>query len=303
LAYLKLIRAQNLILILIIQVIIKYALFHPFEIDITLTTLQFSMLVLATLCIAAAGYIINDIQDVDIDRINRPEKVIVGKKVSEKISYSLFIILNCIGVVLGFILSNSIGKPGFFALFIIISALLYLYATYLKSVIVLGNIIISVLVSMSLILVGLFDLLPTITPENQSTQSTFFSIVMDYALFAFIINFIREMVKDVQDVDGDKHGGITTLPIVIGRQRTIYIVFSLAVLLLFGIVYYMYSYLYYKQIAIIYFLFLIVAPLIYFCVRTWGATTKKDYRFLSQFLKIIMILGMGSLLLYQFILI
>ncbi len=302
-AYLKLIRVQNLILILIIQVIIKYALFHAFEIDTTLTTLQFSMLALATLSIAAAGYIINDIQDVDIDRINKPEKVIVGKKITEKNAYTLFIVLNCMGVVLGFFLSNSIGKPGFFALFIIISALLYLYATYLKSVMVLSNIIISALVAMTLIVVGLFDLLPAITEENQSTQSTFFSIVMDYALFAFILNLIREMVKDVQDVDGDKNGGITTLPIVIGRKRTIYIVFALAVLLLFGIVYYMYSYLYYKQIAIIYFLFLIVAPLIYFCVRSWSATTKKDYRFLSQFLKIIMILGMGSLLIYQFILI
>jgi 4-hydroxybenzoate polyprenyltransferase len=261
------------------------------------------MLVLSTLCIAAAGYIINDIQDVDIDKINKPEKVIVGKKVTEKIAFTLFIVLNCVGVLLGFFLSNSIGKPGFFALFIIISALLYIYATYMKSVIVLGNIIISALVAMTLIVVGLFDLMPAITPDNQSTQSTFFSIVMDYALFAFIINLIREMVKDIQDVDGDKNGGITTLPIAIGRKRTTYIVFALAVMLLFGIVYYMYSYLYYKQIAIIYFLFLIVAPLIYFCVRSWGATTKKDYRFLSQFLKIIMILGMGSLLLYQFILI
>jgi 4-hydroxybenzoate polyprenyltransferase len=261
------------------------------------------MLVLATLCIAAAGYIINDIQDIEIDRINKPENVIVGNKISEKMAFTLFIILNSIGVVLGFFLSNSIGKPGFFALFIIISALLYLYATYLKSVMVLSNIIISALVAMTLIVVGLFDLIPSITVENQSTQSTFFSIVMDYALFAFIINLIREMVKDVQDVDGDKNGGITTLPIVIGRKRTIYIVFALAVLLLFGIVFYMYSYLYYKQIAIIYFLFLIVAPLIYFCVRSWGATTKKDYQFLSQFLKIIMILGMGSLLIYQFILI
>jgi len=303
LAYLKLIRVQNLILILIIQVIIKYALFHAFEIDITLTNLQFSMLVLSTLSIAAAGYIINDIQDVDIDRINKPDKVIVGKKISEKSAYTLFIVLNCIGVVLGFFLSNSIDKPSFFALFIIISVLLYLYATYLKSVIVLGNIIISAMVAMTLIMVCLFDLLPAITPENQSTQSTFFSIVMDYALFAFIISLIRELVKDVQDVDGDKNGGITTLPIAIGRKRTIYIIFTLAILLLFGIVYYMYSYLYYKQIAIIYFLILIVAPLIYFCVRSWNATNKKDYQFLSQLLKVIMILGMGSLFLYQFILI
>jgi 4-hydroxybenzoate polyprenyltransferase len=290
-------------MILFIQVIIKFALFHPFEIDVALSTLQFSLLALATMCIAAAGYVINDIQDVEIDRINKPNSVIVGKKITEKKAYAFFIVLNSIGVVSGFFLTNSIEKPGFFALFILISALLYLYATYLKSIIVLSNIIVSAMVAMVLIVVGLFDLLPVITAENQSTQSTFFSIVLDYSLFAFTLNLIREMVKDIQDVDGDKNGGINTIPIAIGRKRTIYLVFVLAVILLFGIVYYMYSYLYYKQIAILYFLFLIVAPLIYFCVRSWGATTKKDYQFLSNFLKVIMVLGMGSLLLYQFILI
>lgn len=301
--YLKLIRFQNLILIALIQIFIKYALFHAFEIDVTLTHLEFSLLALATLCIAAAGYIINDIQDVSIDMINRPNKVIIGKKVTEKRAYSLFLIFNIIGVGIGFFLSNAIGKPGFFALFIIISALLYLYTTYLRTIILIGNIIISLLVAMSLLIVGLFDLLPAITPENQSTQSTFFSIVIDYAIFAFIINLIREIVKDIQDIDGDKNGGLNTLPITIGRQRATYIVFALGLITLFGIVYYMYSYLYYKQIAIIYFLFLIVAPIIYFCVRAWNASTKEDYSFLSLFLKIIMILGMCSILIYQFILI
>lgn len=301
--YLKLIRFQNLILIALIQIFIKYALFHAFAIDVTLTHLEFSLLALATLCIAAAGYIINDIQDVSIDMINRPNKVIIGKKVTEKRAYSLFLIFNIIGVGIGFFLSNAIGKPGFFALFIIISALLYLYTTYLRTIILIGNIIISLLVAMSLLIVGLFDLLPAITPENQSTQSTFFSIVIDYAIFAFIINLIREIVKDIQDIDGDKNGGLNTLPITIGRQRATYIVFALGLITLFGIVYYMYSYLYYKQIAIIYFLFLIVAPIIYFCVRAWNASTKEDYSFLSLFLKIIMILGMCSILIYQFILI
>src|SRR5690606_18221143 len=133
----------------------------------------FTILVLATLCLAAAGYIINDVYDVEIDKVNRPDRVIVGKSISEKTANTLFIVFNVVGVLLGFYLSNMVGKNGFFALFVIISALLYIYASYLKQLLLVGNLVISLLVALSLIIVGLFDLLPAMTPENQETQITF----------------------------------------------------------------------------------------------------------------------------------
>ncbi|PHR12764.1 MAG: prenyltransferase [Aequorivita sp.] len=297
--YLKLIRYQNLLFLALVQIFIKYGLFNSFE--TTLNNFEFSLLVIATLCIAAAGNIINDIYDVEIDKINKPSKVLIGKKISERNSNQLFIILNIIGVGIGFYLSNVIGKPGFAALFIGISALLYLYASYLKGMLLIGNLLVSALVAMSLIIVALFDLLPIITPQNQAGQSAVFKILLHYALFAFFINFIREIVKDLQDINGDKKAGMNTLPIALGRKRTITIVFVLGVLITLGVVLYMYEHLYSQQILLLYFLFAIVAPLLYFCIKAWDANTPKEYGLLSKLLKFIMFLGICAIPLYRFI--
>jgi 4-hydroxybenzoate polyprenyltransferase len=284
-----------------VQVFIKYGLFLAFGTETELTNFSFALLVIATICIAAGGNIINDIYDVEIDRINKPNKVLIGKKISERNANRLFITLNITGVAIGFYLANTIEKPGFAALFIVFSALLYLYASYLKGILLIGNILISALVAMSLIIVALFDLFPAITPQNQAVQSAIFKIVLHYALFAFFINLIREIVKDLQDINGDKKGGINTLAIAIGRKRTIMIVFTLGVLTVLGIVLYMYEHLYDQQVLLLYFLFAIVAPLLYFCVKTWDAETPKDYAFLSKLLKIIMFLGICSIPLFGFV--
>lgn len=299
--YLRLIRIQNLFLIALVQVLIKYGLFEPLKAATTLDTLNFALLVIATLCIAAGGNIINDIYDVEIDRINKPDKMLVGKSISANQASNLFVALNVIGVGIGFYLSNTIGKPGLSALFIIISALLYIYASYLKSILLVGNLLVSALVAMSLIIVGLFDLMPAITPENQAVQSAIFGIVLRYSLVALFVNFIREIVKDIMDINGDKKGGINTLPIAIGRKRTLIVVFTLAGILVFGILYYMYEQLYNQRIPMLYFLFTIIAPLLYFCIRTWDAKKTKEYVLLSNLLKWVMFFGICSLLLYRFV--
>ncbi|MFT4697453.1 MAG: 4-hydroxybenzoate polyprenyltransferase [Flavobacteriaceae bacterium] len=302
-AFLKLIRIQNLLLIACMQYLVKYSLFHPFGVSTTLSNFEFILLVIATVCIAAGGNIINDINDVSIDLINKPHKVFVGKSISEKIAHTLYLILTIIGVGLGFYLSNSLGKPGFAAIFIIISALLYIYATYLKSILLIGNIVISFLVSLSIIIVALFDLMPSTTLSNQSMQSIVFRIVLEYAFFAFLINFIREIVKDIQDIDGDKNGDINSLPITIGRKRAGFIVFGLGILTVLIVLLYMYTHLYNIQLAMLYFLFFIVAPLLYFCIKSWTAETKKELAFLSGLLKLIMFFGICSILLYKYVII
>ena len=289
-------------MIAVVQLLIKYALFEPFGVTITLNAFGFSLLIISTLCIAAAGNIINDIYDVETDTVNDPKNVLIGKSISEKKAYNLFIVFNCIGVILGFYLSNLVGKSGFFALFIIISFLLYIYASYLKQTLLVGNIIISILVALSVLIVGLFELLPVITPQNQETQLTFFKIVFDYSVFAFLINFIRELAKDIEDIDGDFKAGMNTLPIAIGRERAGKVLFVCCFLPLIGVVFYLTSYLYRQQIAIAYFLLFIMAPLIYVTIKSYSATTKKEFHHISNVLKLIMVFGMLSILLYKFIL-
>ena len=284
------------------QALIRYGFFIPLGADLTLNNFLFILLMTATVSIAAAGNIINNICNFEIDSINVPKKVIIGNKVTEKNANHLFIIFNSIGVGLGFYISNQIGKPEFSGFFIIASALLYLYATFIKSILIIGNVIISALIAFSIIIVGLFDLVPAITILNQKDQSFLFSILLNYAFFIFYMNLIREIIKDIKDIDGDKNGNLSTLPIVLGRKRASFIAFLMSVLAMFGSVYYIYIHLYNYTIAIIFSLVFLVAPLLFFSIKIWDASNKNDYIFLSKLLKIMMLLDICSILLYTFVL-
>ena len=298
---LNLIRWKNLLLILLVQVLIKYALFESYNIQLTLDKLQFTLLVLATVLIAAAGNIINDIFDIETDLVNKPEKVIVNKTLSEKKALNLFIALNILGVGLGFYLSNAIGKSGFAVIFVLISALLYIYTSYLKQTLLLGNILVSALVGLSILIVPVFDLIPSITSSNREPYLDIFKIAFTYAVFAFMINLLREIIKDIEDVNGDYKAQMKTLPILIGRDRTTMIVFALSFIPLLAVINYIISQLYSNRLAVIYFLIFIVGPMLYFTIKIFSAEQKKDYQHLSNVLKVIMLFGVLSLLLYPFV--
>jgi 4-hydroxybenzoate polyprenyltransferase len=298
---LNLIRWKNLLLILLVQVLIKYALFESYNIQLTLDKLQFTLLVLATVLIAAAGNIINDIFDIETDLVNKPEKVIVNKTLSEKKALNLFIALNILGVGLGFYLSNAIGRSGFAVIFVLISALLYIYTSYLKQTLLLGNILVSALVGLSILIVPVFDLIPSITSSNRELYLDIFKIAFTYAVFAFMINLLREIIKDIEDVNGDYKAQMKTLPILIGRDRTTMIVFALSFIPLLAVINYIISQLYSNRLAVIYFLIFIVGPMLYFTIKIFSAEQKKDYQHLSNVLKVIMLFGVLSLLLYPFV--
>ena len=120
--YLKLVRYQNLLLLAFMQLIFRYGFLKLQNIPLALSHFQYGLLVLSTVLIAAAGYIINDILDQETDYENRPNTVLVGKSISEKAAYNLYFILNVTGVGIGFYLSNCIQKPSFTGAFIIVSA-------------------------------------------------------------------------------------------------------------------------------------------------------------------------------------
>lgn len=300
--YLKLIRIGNLIFIALTMFLIKYGLFEPFDVAITLNLFGFSLLVLAVVCTAASGYVINDIFDAGADKINRPDRVISSNKITEKNAYRLFFLLTILGVGLGFYTSNMIGKPGFSGFFIFGSTILYLYNSQFKEYLLVGNILISIIVGLVPVGVGLYELLPAITPQNQQAQSVVFSILLDYSLFAFLINFLRELVKDQEDIDGDYNAGYKTLPIQLGKERTNKIIFIGTIFPIVFLIYYTYTYLFENILAVIYVLFLLVAPLLYFLINIWSAKKKKEYSRLSLVLKLVLFFGLISIGFLQFIL-
>jgi 4-hydroxybenzoate polyprenyltransferase len=293
--FLKLIRYQNLLMLAFMQLIFRYVFFKFQDIPLALADWQYGLLVLSTILIAAGGYVINNIFDQNTDTINKPNNVIVGKTISETDAYNLYIGLTVTGVGIGFYLSNVILKPGFASIFILIAATLYLYATSLKQMMIIGNIIVALLLSFSVVIIGIFDLFPTIHEGNQQQMGIVFSILLDYALFTFFLNFMREIVKDIEDVDGDYNQGMNTLPIAIGKSRTSKIVFGLSFIPMLFMLYYINKYLLDLVFTTVYLLLFVVGPLLYFTVKIWTAKSKKEFHTLSMLLKWILLFGILSI--------
>lgn len=291
---LKLIRYQNLLMVAFLQLIFRYGFFKIQNIPLALEDWKYVLLVFSTVLLAAGGYVINNIFDQQTDAINKPNMVVVGKSISETQAYNLYIGLTVTVVAIGFYLSNVIAKPGFASIFIMVAATLYLYAKSLKQMVLIGNIVVALLLSLSVIIIGIFDLYPITGIENQQQMGLLFSILLDYAIFAFMINLLREIVKDIEDTDGDYNQGMNTLPIAIGKSRTGKIVFGLSFIPLFFILYYINTYLSELLFVTIYLLLFVVGPLIFFTVKIWSATSKKDLRILSGLLKWILLFGILS---------
>lgn len=295
--FLKLIRFQNLLMLALMQFIFRYGFLKLQNIPLALSDLQYTLLVLSTICIAAGGYIINNIIDIETDMKNKPKDVIVGQFISETTAYNLYIIFTIIGVIVGFYLSNTINKSGFSSLFVIIAATLYFYATRLKQSLLIGNIIIALLLSLSLLIVGIFDLYPVTSEENRPIMGLLFGILLDYAIFAFILNLIREIVKDLEDINGDKIKKMNTLPIALGINKTTKIVFGLSFIPILCTLYYLNFYLFATGLlfATAYGLIFILAPLLYFSINIWSATKTNDFHHLSTVLKWVLFFGILSI--------
>jgi len=295
--YLKLIRYQNLLMLALMQLLFRYGFLNFQSISLALNDWQYLLLILATVMIAAGGYVINNIMDQATDNDNKPNQVVVGKGISEVTAYNVYFFVTVLGVALGFYLSNVIAKPGFASIFIVISATLYLYATSLKQMLLIGNFVVALLLAFSVIIIGIFDLLPAINPENKIAMADLFSILLDYALFAFIINFIREIVKDLEDVNGDYNQGMNTLPIALGIARTSKLVLGLSLIPLVMVVVYIKTYFFAFDLyfATLYALIFIVAPLIYFSIKMADAKKTQDFHHLSTVLKLIILFGLFSI--------
>jgi len=296
--YLKLIRPINILLILFTMLLVKYALLDFLNVKVALNTWQYGLLIFATCLIGAAGNVVNDIFDETTDRINKPEKMIVWRLISERSAYRFYVVLNVIGVGAGFYLANSIGSPSFAAIFILVSALLYLYATQFKQYLLVGNILVSLLVAMALIVIIIFDIFPAIDADQMDLQVVASQTILGYAFFAFYFNLIREIVKDVQDIDGDKNAGRSSLPMVIGRVRTGKVIFTLGLLGLVSLLWFTYQHLYSYKLTVLYVIAALGIPLVVFCVKSWDAATKSEFGVLSNLLKIILLTGIGSLYFY-----
>ncbi|MFM8832246.1 MAG: geranylgeranylglycerol-phosphate geranylgeranyltransferase [Cytophagales bacterium] len=233
------------------------------------------ILSLATVFIAAAGYIINDYYDIKIDLINKPERVVIGKTITRRYAILFHTVISVTGVVLGFLINWKIGVINFVSAF-----LLWLYSNNLKRQPLIGNVLVSLLTGLSVfVLVFLYE--------------QFHVLVFVYALFAFFMTLIREVVKDMEDVKGDNTFGCKTLPIVWGIRRTKVLLYVLIAILSCVVVLLDF---YQLNIPLIYFVPMLFLPMAFLMVRLVVADTKLQFYQLSQLCKLIMLLGIVSMI-------
>ena len=305
--FLKLIRYKNLIMVLLTMVLTKYFLLNTSITVNYLSDFHFILLSISVLSITAAGYVINDSFEVKTDTINKPQKLIIRTKISIKTGELIYQILNVTGVICGLYLSFTLEKINVAFVFFLSILGLYYYSKKLKQVALIGNLLIAFLVSLTIIIVFLFDAYSFHKKDSiiQALHNFFYSSsvglkVFSYALFAFVITFLREIIKDIEDMNGDYAANMKTLPILIGSKRTNTFVLILSSIFFIILLYTLKELIHYK-ILFYYGAIFIVVPFAYFLFKLKFANSKVHYHYLSQLLKIIMFFGILSMLLFKYI--
>lgn len=276
--FLKLIRFPNLVIIVLTQYMAAVFLVgNDGEGLQYLSDPNLFKLVLATVLIAAAGYIINDYYDVKIDFINKPDRVVVGKVLKRRMAMVWHTAFNFIGIFIGFTLSWKIGLLCFAFAF-----MLWFYSNQLKRLPLIGNCCIGLLTGAALFLVGMY--------YQQNVY-----LVNIYAFFAFSITLIREIIKDIEDQKGDADFGCLTLPVLLGLRKTKWVLYILIACFVFTI--FLLSHRLDNSTLTIYFL-LLVLPISYFVYYLSRADTVRHFTYLSNFCKIIMLSGILSMMFF-----
>ncbi|SDW93587.1 4-hydroxybenzoate polyprenyltransferase [Lutibacter oricola] len=295
--FFNLIRYKNLLLLIYFQLLIKYLLFPAFNIVEVFSSIQFIIFLLALVCITAAGNIINDIFDVEIDKVNKPNTYIVSRLISKEKAKRLYLFVNSIGVISGIYLSLNIQKPQYSFIFITVSLLLYYYSKKIKGTLLLGNIIVSFLIALSVYLLAIFNISNKTLIENSLYVKI---ILLLYTIFAFFINFSREIIKDIQDIIGDYKLKLNTLPISIGIKRSKSIIAISCFIVLSLLLFLTLTFAEYYKYTFLYLLLFSFLPLFYISIQILKSTTNKDFKKISLLLKIIMLFGVSSIILLSF---
>jgi 4-hydroxybenzoate polyprenyltransferase len=310
-AFFKLIRWQNLLIVILTMVLMRYAIIEPVLNKLAITlyagagpaatmSLQsswfvFAMLVAATVLITAGGYVINDYFDIKTDLINRG-KIIVGTKITRRQAMMWHNILNINGVAAGFYVSAKTGYIWMGILFLVVSGLLYFYSASYKRQFLVGNLLVAVLTAMVPMLVILFEApvlyqYYAINAVKIPDLAILFYWVGGFAVFAFITTLTREIIKDIEDFEGDVAYGRNTVPVVTGilTSKIITVCLLVITLLMLYTVWYFYIN---DVITLLYISVAVVLPLVYVIFRIIFSGNRKQLHTASRIMKIVMLTGM-----------
>jgi 4-hydroxybenzoate polyprenyltransferase len=338
-AFLRLIRLPNLLIIALTQYLIRYGVLLPFfkvsQLHPGFSELDFFLLVLSTIFIAAAGYVINDYFDTRTDRINRPQSVVIDRGIKRRVAMALHVLFNFIGIGIGFYLGYKAGVYKLGMVHMFCAGILWFYSTDFKKQFLVGNIIVSLLTALVPMIVPVFEVplgktearieyynkaekmrqdTPQIITEQQALEIDYnetlaraadnnlnyaMKVIGLFALFAFLTSLAREVIKDMEDYEGDKATGCKTMPIVIGIKSTKYITMLFVLVTIAGLALVQQQrHSEGDQLSFMY-LAVIQLLLLFLLVQLFRASQPVHFHRASMLVKIIMLVGVCySLVIY-----
>src|SRR6056297_391064 len=298
--FLRLIRFKNLLIIVLTQYLMRWSIIRPLlkvnQFELQFSELHFFFLVMATVLITAAGYVINDYFDTKTDLVNRPEKVILGRKLNRRWAILLHIIFNTIGIGLGTYISFYIGLPILSLVFVMITGILWFYSTTYKRQFLIGNVIVALLTALVPLMVLLFEI-PLLRAkygllmlELKASFNYIILWVIAFSFYAFLLTLIREVIKDIEDFEGDNAYGRNTMPIVLGVMNTKIVIITFILLTQFSLLYVYFRFLK-DTFTLVYFGVFLIVPLLMLLYKLLTAKKKMDYHLASNLSKVIMLAG------------
>ncbi|MCX8020313.1 MAG: geranylgeranylglycerol-phosphate geranylgeranyltransferase [Chitinophagaceae bacterium] len=299
LAFLKLVRFPNLLFIALTQILFQFCIFQPlYKSEIPADDFRHFILILfASLFIAAGGYIINDYFDINIDEVNRPARLVVDRVIHRRWAIAWHFMLSGAGILLSVFAFPFPEKWYLILANILCVVLLWFYSARFKKMLLIGNVVISLLTSWT-ILVLFFSKL-SFRDAFEADHSRFFRIAFLYAGFAFIISLIREAVKDMEDMAGDARYGCKTMPVMWGVQTTkVYVAIWLTVMLSLLLLLQIYVLQFRWWLAIAYCIPMLVVPAGVALWKLKQSRSTEDFRKLSRLAKWIMLAGILSMLFF-----
>lgn len=311
-AWLRLLRWPNLLIIFFTQAAVWACVIQPLgEGSLALDRYHFIFLSASTVAIAAAGYLINDYFDIRIDAVNHPEKFILEKKIHRRIAIILHSALNALGLLLALIVARRSGRLWPVGVPVVCTTLLWFYSTHFKQRFVVGNVVVAILTALAVLILLFFEpaLLRLLTEpaltggEATPTAVNPAYIVAGYAYFAFVLTWMREIVKDMEDIRGDSAEHCDTMPIRWGLLRSSRVTQALGLLAVAPLVYGALRLVLAGAQTLplgLYLFAAIILPLAIWTLRLTAKATTAHYATASRGLKIIMVLGVGFLFLYRY---
>lgn len=269
------VRGYNILVLVLAQYLASIFIFSA-EDDVTKVVFDFHLffIVLASVCVIASGYIINNFYDSKVDRINRPVKAGIDNYVKQETKLTLYFTLNFIGFIFGFLVSWKAAL--FFAVYIFG---IWFYSHKLKKMPLMGLISATILTILPFFAIFVY-------------YKNFSKIIFVHAIFLFLVIMVRELIKDLENIKGAIANNYQTFTVAYGERKTKQLSIALLCLTIFPVVIlFSYPELSYMK----YYFYGALITLIYVGFYLWKSNKRNQYRFLHNILKMLLLIGVFCL--------